>query len=263
MSKPIVNILNFFRYPKASFYVLAKWLILIFNFKWSKLVISVQFSLSAMSDSLWPHGLQHARLPCPSPTPTAYSNLCQLSQWCHPTISSSVILFSSCLQSFPALESFQWVSSSHQVVKYWSFRFSISSSNKYSVLIPFRIDWFDLAVQGTLKGPQFRSISSVLSFVYGPIFIHDYWKTIALTRWTFVGKVMSLLFNILSRFSAKSRTWLSNWTELNWTGLVIAFLPRSKRLLISWLQSPSAVILELKKIKSLTVSMFRHLFVMK
>ena len=234
---------------------------LIFNLKWSKLVISVQ-SLSHvwLFVTPWTATCQ-ASLPI-----TNFHSLFKLMsvEWCHPTISSSVFPFSSCLQSFPASESFQWVSSSHQVVKYWSFRFSISSSNKYSVLIPFRIDWFDLAVQGTLKGPQFRSISSsVLSFVYGPIFIHDYWKTIALTRWTFVGKVMSLIFNILSRLSAKSWTWLSNWTELNWTGLVIAFLPRSKRLLISWLQSPSAVILELKKIKSLTVSMFCRLFVMK
>ena len=128
--------------------------------------------------------------------------------------------------------------------KYWSFSFRISPSNEYSGLISFRMDWFDLrAVQGTLKSsptPQFKSINSlVLSFLYSPTLtsIHDYWKTIALTRWTFVGKVMSLLFNILSR-------------------LCIAFLPRSKHLLISWLQSPSAVILESKKIKSVTVSIF-------
>ena len=78
---------------------------------------SVQFSCSVMSDSLWPHGLQHARLPCPSPIPGACSNSCQSSQWCHPTISSSVIPFSSRLQSFPASGSFKWVSSSHQVAK--------------------------------------------------------------------------------------------------------------------------------------------------
>ena len=108
---------------------------------------------SVVSDSLWPHGLQHATLPCPSPTPGACSNSCPSSWWCHPTISSSIIPFSS----------------------------------------------------------------------------------IALTRHTFVDKVISLLFNMLSRF-------------------VIAFLPRSKHLLISWLQSPSAAILEPKKIKSVTVS---------
>ena len=113
--------------------------------------------------------------------------------------------------------------------------------HEYSGLISFRIDSLDLlAVQGTLKSlqHQFKSInSSALSFLYGPTrtSIHDHWKTIALTRQTFVGKVMSLLFNMLSR-------------------LVIAFLPRSKRLLISWLQSPSAVILEPKEIKSVTVS---------
>ena len=106
-----------------------------------------------------------------------------------------------------------------------------------------RIDWFDfLAVQGTLESllqpPQFESInSSVLRFLYDPTLtsVHDYWKTIALTIQTFVDKVMSLLFNTLSRF-------------------VIAFLPRSKCLLISWLQSSSAVILEPPKIKSATVS---------
>ena len=126
--------------------------------------------------------------------------------------------------------------------KYWSFSCSISPSNEYSGLISFRTDWLDLlAVQGTLKSsptPQFKSInSSAFSFLYGPTLtsIHDYWKTIALTTRTFVGKVMSLLFNMLSI-------------------LVIAFLPRSKCLLIFWLQSPSAVILEPKKIKSLIVS---------
>ena len=124
--------------------------------------------------------------------------------------------------------------------EYWSFRFSISPSNEYSRLISFRIDWFDLlAVQESSPTPQFKSInSSVLRLLYGPTLtsIHDYWKnSFNLTIWIFVGKVMSLLFNMLSR-------------------LVIAFLSRSKRLLISWLQSPSAVILEPKKIKPVTVS---------
>ena len=116
--------------------------------------------------------------------------------------------------------------------RYWSFSYTISPSSEYSGLISFRMDWLDLlAVQGTLESsptPQFKSINSLmLSFLYSPTLtsIHDYWKSIALTRWTFDGKVMSLLFNMLSR-------------------LVITFLPRSKRLLISWLQSPSAVILE-------------------
>ena len=125
--------------------------------------------------------------------------------------------------------------------KYWSF--SISPANEYSGLISFRIDCLDLlAVQGTLKGllqhPQFKSInSSALSFLHSSTLTSIYTtrKTIALTRWIFVGKVMSLPFNMLSR-------------------LVIAFLPRSKHLLILWLQSPSAVILKPKKIKSVIVS---------
>ena len=113
---------------------------------------SVQFSRSLVSSSLWPHGLQHASPPCPSPTPRVYSNLCPLSQWCHPTISSSVVPFSSHLQSFPASGYFQmsqFFASGGQSI---SFSFSISPSNEYSGLISFRIDWCDLlAVQGTLK----------------------------------------------------------------------------------------------------------------
>ena len=127
--------------------------------------------------------------------------------------------------------------------KYWSFSFSIHPSNEYSGLISFRIDWFDLlAVQGTLKS-LFQYHSSKASILRCSAFFivqlsHPYvttGKIIALTRQTFIGKVMSLLFNMLSR-------------------LVIAFHPRSKCLLISWLQRPSAVILEPRKIKSDTVS---------
>ena len=117
--------------------------------------------------------------------------------------------------------------------KYWSFSFSLSPSNEYSGLISFRIDWLDLlAVQGTLKSllQHHSSKASILccSAFFMAQLSHPYMttgKSTALTRWTFVSKVMSLLFNMLSR-------------------LVVAFLPRSKRLLISWLQSPSAVILE-------------------
>ena len=127
--------------------------------------------------------------------------------------------------------------------KDWSFSFSISPSNEYSGLISFRIDWFDLlAVQGTLKSLFQYNGSKASILRHSAFFIvqlsHPFMttgKTIALTRCTFVGKVMSLLFNMLSQ-------------------LVITFLPRSKHLLISWLQSPSAVILEPKKIKSATVS---------
>ena len=109
-----------------------------------------QFSHSVVSDSLQPHEPQHARLPCPSPIPRAYSDSCPLSCWCHPTISSSVVPFSSCLQSFPASGSFQM--SQIRWPKYWSFSFNISSSNEYPGLISFRRDWLDLlAVQGTPK----------------------------------------------------------------------------------------------------------------
>ena len=130
-------------------------------------------------------------------------------------------------------------------LKYWSFSFSISPSNKYSGLISIRIDRFDLlAIQDTLNSLlQHHSLkASILS--HQSLFVqlsHLYMTTIALTIWTFVGKVMSLLFNMLSRF-------------------VIAFLPRSKALLIPCLQSPSAVILEPKKIKSVTF--LPHLFAM-
>ena len=126
--------------------------------------------------------------------------------------------------------------------KYWSFSFSISPSNEYSGLISFRMDLFDLLeVQGTLRS-LLQHHSSKASILWCSAFFmvhlsHPYMtsgKTIALTRWTFVGKVMSLLFNMLSR-------------------LVIAFLPRSKSLLISWLQSPSTVFLKTKKLKSVTV----------
>ena len=110
------------------------------------------FSRSVVSDSLWSHRLQHARLLCPSPTPKAYSNSCPLSWWCHPTISSSVIPFSPCLQS-SSIRVFSNESVLHiRWSKYHNFSFSISPSNEYSGLISFRMEWLDLlAVQGTLK----------------------------------------------------------------------------------------------------------------
>ena len=180
----------------------------------------VRFSCSVVSDSLWPHVLQHTRLSCPSPIPGACSNSCASSQWCHPTVSSSVVPFFSCLQSFPASEYFpnesvlpiRWP-------KYWSFSFSISPSNEYSALISFRMDWLDLlAVHGTLKS-LLQHHSSKASILQCSAFFmvqhsHPYMttgKTIALSRRTFVGTVMSLLFNMLSR-------------------LVITFHPRSKYL---------------------------------
>ena len=143
---------------------------------------SIQLSCSVVSKSLRPHGLQHTRLPCPTPTPRACSNLCPLSWWCHPTISSSVILFS-CLQSFPASGSFpmsQFFTSGGQ---------SIGVSASASVL-PINIqDWFPLGWTGSpcsprdsqesSPTPQFKSInSSVLNFHYGPTLtsVYDYWK---------------------------------------------------------------------------------------
>ena len=190
-------------------------------------------SRSVMSNSLRFHELQQNRPPCPSPTPGVYSNSCPLSPWCHPAISSSVIPFSSWLQSFLASESFlmSWLFASGGQ--------SIRASASASVL-PMNIqDWFPLGLTGLIF-LQSKRLSRVFSnitvqkhqfFVIQPSLwsnSHLYMttgKAIALTRWTFVDKVMLLLFNMLTR-------------------LVITFLPRSKRLLISWLQSPPAVILE-------------------
>ena len=200
-------------------------------------------SVAQSCPTLWYSILQYARLPCPSPSP-------ELAQthvhWVgnasnHPILRRPLLLLP---PIFPIIRVFinkfvlcmRWP-------KYWSFSFSKSHSNEYIQ------DWFPLGLIGWISllskrlsrsspTPQFKGISSsVLSFLYVQL-SHPYMttrKTIALTRWTFVGKVMSLLFNMLTR-------------------LLITFLPRSKRLLVSWLQSPSAVILEPKKIKSVTVS---------
>ena len=120
----------------------------------SKVTQSVQFSsvqLHSRSNSLRPHGLQHARPACPSPTPRVYSNSCPLSWWCHPTISSSVVPFSSCLQSFPASGSFLVSQFLNQVAEVLEFQLQ-HQSNEYSGLISFRMDWLALlAIQGTLK----------------------------------------------------------------------------------------------------------------
>ena len=186
-----------------------------------------------MFDSLQPHGLQRSSLPCPLPNSGACTNSCPLSWWCHPTISSSVIPFSSHLQSFPASGSYpmrQLFASGCQSI---SFSISISPCSENSGLISFRMDWLGLlAVQGTLKSLLQHHSSKASKLRCSAFFIvqlsHPYLttgKTTDLTRWILDGKVMSLLFNILSR-------------------LVITFLSRSKLLLISWLQSPSAVILE-------------------
>ena len=195
-----------------------------------------QFSHSVVSDSLRPHGLQHTRPPCPWPSLGACSNSCPSSLWCHPTISSCrpLLLLP---PIFPSIRVFYNESTLRiRWPKYWSFRFSISPSNEYSGLISFRIDLFDLlAGQRTLKSfLQHHSLKASILLCSAFFMVqlsHPYItteKTIALTRWNFVYKVTPLLFNMLSR-------------------LVIAFLPRSKRLSISWLKSPSAVSLEPRK----------------
>ena len=194
---------------------------------------SVQFSHSVVSDCLRPHEPQHARPPCPSSTPGVHPNPWPSSRLCHTATSSSVVPFSSGPQSLPASGSFP-------VSQLFAWD---GHSNEHPGLISFRMDWLDLlAGQGTLKSLLQHHSSKASVFQHSAFFTvqlsHPYMttgKTIALTRWTFVGKAMPLLLNMLSI-------------------LVITFLPRSKRLLISWLQSPSAVILELQKIKSDTVS---------
>ena len=150
-----------------------------------------------MSDFLQPHGLQHVRLACPSPSPKVCSNSCLLSQWCHLTISSSVAPFASCLQSFLAS------------------------------------GYFPVGQVFASGGQSFGAWGSKATG-----------KTITFIVWTFVYNVISLIFNILSRF-------------------ITAFLPRSKCLLILWTQSPSTMILEPKKIKSVIVSVVSPLFGMK
>ena len=170
-----------------------------------------------MSDSLKPHEPHHARPPCPSPTPGVYPNPWPLNQWCHPTISSSChpLLFlpsiSPSVRVFPNESALRirWP-------KYWSFSYNVSRSSEHPGLIFFRMDWLDLlAVQGTLRS-LLQHHSSKASILWRSTFFlvqlsHPYMttgKTIALTRRTFVPKVMFLLFNMLSR-------------------LVITFLPRS------------------------------------
>ena len=169
---------------------------------------SVQFSCSIVSNTLWPYGLQHARLPCPSPTPRAHSNSCP---WRWYAIQPSHALLSPSPLAFNLAQHqghFQWVSSLHQVAKLWSFSLGISPSKEYSGQIFFRIDWFHLlAVQRMLKS-LLQHHSSKLSFLQHSTFFmvqlsHPYMttgKTITLTRQTFVSKVMSLLFNMLSMF---------------------------------------------------------------
>ena len=189
--------------------------------------LSLQFSCSVVSDSLRPHELQHARPSCPSPTPGGHSDSRPSSQWCHPAISFSVVPFSSCPQSLPASESlpmsqlFTWRGQSTGVSAIASFLPKEFFPKEHRGLISFRMDWLDLlAVQRTLKSllQHHSSKASILqcSAFFTVQLSHPYMTTgkiIAFIRWTFVGKVMSLLLNMPSR-------------------LVITFLPRSKRLSI-------------------------------
>ena len=193
---------------------------------------SVQFSHSVVSDSLQPHESQHARPPCPSPTPGVHSDSRPSSQWCHPAISSSVIPFSSYPQSLPASQSFPM----SQLFAWGGQRTWVSALASF---LPKNTQgwsplewtgWISLQSKGLSRVFSNTTVqkASILrrSTFFTVQLSHPYMttgKTIALTRQTFVGKVMSLLLNMLSM-------------------LVITFLPRSKRLLISWLQSPSVVI---------------------
>ena len=185
---------------------------------------SVQFSHSVMSNSLRPHEPQHAKPPCPSPTLRVHPHPCPLSRWCHPTISSSIVPFSSCPQSFPASESFQNESAlCIRWPKYWSFSFNISPSNEHPGLMSFRMDWLDLLkVQGTPKSLLQHNNSKASILQCSAFFIvqlsHPYMttgKTIALTRWTFVDRVMSLLLCI-------------NLTKIL-SSILISFCPRFRK----------------------------------
>ena len=193
--------------------------------------MKLQFSHSVVSYSLRPHGQQQDRPPCPSPTPKTCSNSCP---WVGDAIQPSHPLSSPSPPAFSLLSIRVFSSESVLFIRwptYWSFSFSISLSNEYSAVISFKIDWFDLlAVQGALKC-RLQHHSWKASIVQWSTFFivrlsHSYMttgKTVALTMWTFVGKIMSLLLNMLFR-------------------LVITFLPRSNCGLVSWLQSPSAVV---------------------
>ena len=199
-----------------------------------------------MSNSLRPHGLQHARLLCPSLSQSllTFMSIESVMLFNHLILCCPLLLLPSVFPSIRVL--FNELALCIRWPKYWSFIFNNSLSNEYSRLIYFRMDCLDLlAVQETLKS-LLQLHSSKASILWHSAFlmvqlshlVYDYWKNYSSDHiQTIVGKVMSLLFNMLSRF-------------------VIAFLPRNKHLLISWLQSPSTVILEPKKIKSVTVSTF-------
>ena len=207
-------------------------------------------SVTKSCPTLQSHGLQNTRLPRPSLFPGMCSDSCPLSQWCNLTISSPIAPFSFHLRSFPASESFPMI---------WLFPSGGQSIGVLASILPMNIqDWFSLGLTGLIS-LQSKGLSVVFSST--TVQKHQFFSTkpslwsnshictwllenIALTRWTFVSKVISLLFKMLS-------------------SLVIAFPTKSKHLLISWLQSQSTVILEPKKIKFVTVSIVSHLFAMK
>ena len=217
-------------------------MVIIYDFFLYICISSVQISRSVVSDSLRPHELQHASLSITnSRSSLKLTSIESVMPSSHLILCRPLLLLPSV---FLGIRVFSNESALHiRWPKYWSFSLSISPSNEYSELISSRMDWLDLlAVQGTLRS-LLQHHSSKTSVLWCSAFFmvqlsHPYMttgKTIALTRWAFVSKVISLLFNVLSR-------------------VLITFLPRSKRLLISWLQSPSAVTLEPPKIKSVTVS---------
>ena len=197
-----------------------------------------------MSDSLWPHKSQHARPPCLLPTPGVHPNSCPLSWWCHPAISSSVVPFSSCPQSLPTSESFPM-----------SQLFTLDGQNigasASALILPMNTQGrFPLKVTGLISSLSKRpwrsssaawfesTNSSALRLFYGPTLIsaHDYWKN--------------------HSFDYTDLCWQSDVSVFEYANFVMAFLPRNKHLLILWPQSQSAVILEPKKIKSVTLSTF-------
>ena len=161
---------------------------------------SVQFSHSVLSDSLRPYESQHARAPCPSPTPRVHPDPCPLSCWCYPTISSSSSPSPPALNLSQHQDLFKWVSSSHQVAKVLEFHLQYQSHQWTPRTDFLRMDWLDFfAVQGTLRSLLQHHSSKASILLCSAFFIvqlsHPYmttWKTIALTRWTFVDKVMSL-----------------------------------------------------------------------
>ena len=192
-------------------------------------------SCSVMSDSLWPHGLQNIRFPCPSLSPGFCSNSCPLSHWWHISISSSITLFFSCPQVLLAPGSFtktQFFTSSGQSIE----ASALASVVQWIFRVGFLWNWLVWSPcnsrdsQESSPAPQFKSINSfVLNFLYGPTLtsIHDYWKSHRFDYVDLCHRVMSLLCNMLSRFA-------------------IAFLPWKKCLLISWLQSQSEMILHME-----------------